>query len=126
MRCRERILELDAEKEAILSALFPSGISYDEDHVQVSPEDKMSKLFAKTASIDKKIAKAQADLIKAVNEIERRITPLAAEEKMVIWYWYVADKSPEEIAKVLHMSRATVYRRHDSAVKNLRHRETKR
>lgn len=106
-----KIKMLNEEIERLETHLFPSGIRYDKDPVQTSPEDQMSKTLALVA--DKQIerdrlADEYADAIVAASILISRLPSIDLQR--VIHAYYIGCQTWESIAEEMNYSEAWVYK----------------
>lgn len=106
----DRIEELYHEASGL------KAIVYDKDRVQVSPEQKMEKIFAQIDAETEKYAKAS---IRYQKEVRKRIDQIEAvggtfAELLILRY--IDGKRWEEIACVMHYSFRHITRLHGQAL----------
>lgn len=78
---KQMIIEEEAE-------LYPHGIRYDLDKVQVSPDEKFSKLCAKIAEYQMELGQSIAILTTKKLRAERMIRELENENEREVMRWY--------------------------------------
>ena len=90
---RREQYEIEHLKELIKSAefgLLPSGIRYDRDKVQTSPDDTMSKVLAKAVDMQRELENSIAVLQGRRIETEKLIQSLGnSNEREVLRYYYL-------------------------------------
>lgn len=119
-RIQNKIYRLQQKKAALESCLYPSGIRYDSDRVQSSPEDKTSKVCAEIRDIEKEIKnlcnkkeEAYIDIIHVLDKIEGQN---ADDERTVLYGYFVGMNSIEKISMELNLSRRSTYNRFHSGL----------
>lgn len=69
--------------------LLPSGISYDRDKVQTSPEDMTLKVFAQLDEVECKLQWVVFQIYEARTAITNRVFILPPKERQVLLLYYV-------------------------------------
>lgn len=111
-----QLMRLNAQKRALELCLLPSGIRYDKDKVQTSPEDQLSKICADIDRINIKMAQIGIEKAKKILEIEKVINELNDEEyKVVLTLCYIDHMSIQKIADKLGYSTDWVYKKRRKA-----------
>lgn len=127
-RIRKERYEIEHLRELIKSAkasLLPSGISYDRDKIQTSPDDTMSKIMARAVDMQKELENGIACLQERHIEAERMIQGLeASEEREVLRYYYLDTDNGrpltwEQVAIRMNYHMRTAQRIHDRALLNI-------
>lgn len=115
-----QIMRLTAQKRQLEMCLLPSGIRYDKDKVQTSPEDQLSKICADINRIDIKIAEIAIKKAEKILEIEKVINKLPEEEyKTVLTLCYIDHVSIQKIASMLGYSSDWVYKKRRKAIEEI-------
>lgn len=109
--------ELSLQIEDLESKLLPSGIRYDKDSVQTSPEDPMLKTLTVVADLKNMYSKklnlytaAQMDTVRLINTLEK------PEERLVLKHKYIEGMEYSEIAHKMGYSEEWVYKTRRSAI----------
>lgn len=127
-RIRKERYEIEHLRELIRSAkasLLPSGISYDRDKIQTSPDDTMSKIMAKAVDMQKELENGIASLQERHIEAEKLIQSLDnSDEREVMRYYYLDTDNGrpltwEQVAIRMNFHARTVYKVHDRAINNM-------
>lgn len=106
-----QIKRLSYEREELISCLLPSGIRYDVDRVQTSPEDMMPKVMARVDEIDRKIADLSMEKAAALIRIGKMLETLSNDfTRDVISLRFVKGLSPVKTASTLYCSEQAVYK----------------
>lgn len=113
-----RIKMLEAKRAGLMSCLLPSGIRYDLDKVQSSPEDPMSRVAAEIDAIDREIISLQQEKAGAIVEICDAIDQLTnGNEKTVLTLYWVHGHKLADIAEIINYSvRRTYYFRKQGVI----------
>lgn len=97
-------------KAQLEASLLPSGIRYDKDPVQVSPEDITGRIVAQISMVEQDITALRRRKAALVAEISRVIELLPDDlEKAVLSDHFIGCRSVPRIAEDLHYSRRSVY-----------------
>lgn len=111
-----QLMRLATQKRALEMCLLPSGIRYDKDKVQTSPEDQLSKICADIDRINCEMAHIGIKKAQRIVEIEKIIDELPEEEqKIVMTLCYIEHKSIQGIADKLGYSTDWVYKKRRKA-----------
>lgn len=110
-RISDEIWRKDLRRQELRSCLLPSGIAYDGDRVQTSPEDSMARIMAEVDELDQQIDALQRSRALEILRISRVIDRLEdPREATVLDAYYLGRRSMQEIAEHLHYSERHVYR----------------
>ena len=110
-RISDEIWRKDLRRQELRSCLLPSGITYDRDRVQTSPEDSMARIMAEVDEIDSQIDALQRARALEILRISRVIDQMDdPREVTVLDAYYLGRRSMQEIAEHLHYSERHVYR----------------
>ena len=91
--------------ETLRSCLLPSGIRYDLDRVQTSPEDQLAAIEAKCFDLEKEIRDLQHNKQRLLVSITNAIYKLADDsEQTVLLSYYIGKKKIETIAEEMPCS----------------------
>lgn len=117
--------QMDRGLERIYTFLGISGIDYDTIKVQVSISSADGKLVNALTACDKirdsyalKTSRIQQQL-NQIQEVYNQILELDQDEKNVLIALYYPRRKIFDAARILHCSKATVYRMRDMAVQDL-------
>ena len=104
-------LRLKAKHDELETCLLPSGIRYDKDKVQTSPEDPMSKVVAEIMELEKEMKLIQFRKSKRIAEIDRQISYLASDEQRTALTMRYINRIPvTEIAEAMGYAEPTIYK----------------
>lgn len=104
-------LRLKAKHDELETCLLPSGIRYDKDKVQTSPEDPMSKIVAEITELEKEMIQVQRRKFIQLEKIEQAVNSLESEEeRTALTMRYINRKSVQDIAEEMGYSEPTIYR----------------
>ena len=110
-RISDEIWRKDLRRQELRSCLLPSGITYDRDRVQTSPEDSMARIMAEVDELDSQIDALQRARALEILRISRVIDQMDdPREVTVLDAYYLGRRSMQEIAEHLHYSERHVYR----------------
>lgn len=116
-RISDEIWRKDLRRQELRSCLLPSGITYDKDPVQTSPEDSMARIMAEVDELDQQIDTLRRSMATEILRISRVIDQMDdPREATVLDAYYLGRKSMQEIADHLHYSTRHVYRLRDDGV----------
>lgn len=125
---RKERYEIEHLKELINTAkagLLPSGIRYDRDKIQTSPDDTMSKVMAKAVDMQRELENSIAELQERHIKTEQLITRLDnSDEREVLRYYYLDSNNGvpltwEQVAIRMNFAVRHVHRIHDRALVDL-------
>lgn len=112
-RIKECIQEQNARKESLLYGLLPSGIAYDKDKVQTSPDDTLSKTMAKVSEIDDYIKELDIKYQAACEHVMSLFDNIECTTyKCVMIKWYIGGQRAESIADAMGYTPDGIYRIH--------------
>lgn len=119
-RIADAIWRKDLRRQELKSCLLPSGISYDKDPVQTSPEDSMASIMAEVDELDQQIDTLRRSMAMEILRISRVIDQMDdPREATVLDAYYLGRKSMQEIAEHLHYSERHVYRLRSEGVEKM-------
>ena len=119
-RIGKKIMRLEARRNELITCMLPSGIRYDLEKVQTSPDDPMIRLAGEIDEIDRKIAQLKQEKIKATRQISDTIETLPDEdEKTVLMLHWVHREKMQDVAEKLYCSRRTVFRIYQRGINDL-------
>ena len=99
-RIADAIWRKDLRRQELRSCLLPSGIAYDGDRVQTSPEDSMARVMAEVDELDQQIDTLRRFMAMEILRISRAIDRLDdPREATVLDAFYLGRKSMQEIAE---------------------------
>ena len=110
---QKRFEELLLSKEKIFADILPSGIRYDKDVVQTSPNDPMLKYVENLEDVEKKIAQtreALKDWEILLSIKERELRESKAMQDRVYVMRYLDSISVSRISSILCYSKRQIYR----------------
>lgn len=125
---RKERYEIEHLKELINTAktgLLPSGIRYDRDKIQTSPDDTMSKVMSKAVDMQRELENSIAELQERHIRTEQLITRLDnSDEREVLRYYYLDSNNGvpltwEQVAIRMNFAVRHVHRIHDKALIDL-------
>ena len=99
--------------------LLPSGISYDRDKVQTSPEDMTLKVFAQLDEVECKLQRVVFQIYEARTAITNRVFILPAKERQVLLLYYVDCWNMRMIADRLHITERHAFRLKNNGISML-------
>lgn len=109
-RIEPRIQQTIVQYESLKSTLLPSGIRYDLDKIQTTPEDRTSIIFSKLEELATLISELQVKREQAAVDITDAILKLENhEEQAVLMGYYIGKKRVEDIADEISCSDRTAY-----------------
>lgn len=112
-----QILRLMSKKKMLESCLYPSGIRYDLDKVQGSPENQLEKLTGEIFEVERKIRELYSSKLDKAAEIEALINQVESEEfRTILMLRYIGHMSINKIAESMSYSPDWVYKKHRKAV----------
>lgn len=112
-----QILRLLSKKKMLESCLYPSGIRYDIDKVQGSPENQLEKLTGEIFEVERKIRDLYSSKLDKAAEIEALINQVESEEfRTILMLRYIGHMSINKIAESMSYSPDWVYKKHRKAV----------
>lgn len=112
-----QILRLLSKKKMLESCLYPSGIRYDLDKVQGSPENQLEKLTSEIFEVERKIRDLYSAKLDKAAEIEQLINLVESEEfRTILTLRYIGHMSINKIAESMSYSPDWVYKKHRKAV----------
>lgn len=119
-RTEAEMVKIRLRHDALQSCLLPQAIRYDSDHVQTSPEDRMSETAAEVIELEKQLRILNRKKIQQIAHISNEIAKLESDtEQMVLLGYYVGRLSGSRVAEIIHYSIPGVYKVKARAVRNL-------
>lgn len=103
-------------------ALLPSGIRYDRDKVQASPDDPMMRLAVKLDRYEAELRKHQAALLTKRTKAFRMVSRLTdSTQRQVLELYFLGGRRIRmwEVAQIIGYSEQSTYRIYKDALKNL-------
>lgn len=103
-------------------ALLPSGIRYDRDKVQASPDDPMMRLAVKLDRYEAELRKHQAALLAKRTKAFRMVSQLTdSTQRQVLELYFLGGRRIRmwEVAKIIGYSEQSTYRIYKDALRNL-------
>lgn len=106
-----RWLRLKARHDELESCLLPSGIRYDKDKVQTSPDDTISKIVAEINELEAEMSQVQRDKARRIKEITAVIHAISSdEERTALTMRFINRKPVTEIAEAMGYAEPTIYK----------------
>lgn len=119
-RLEAKIRETTLQCEALRSCLLPSGIRYDLDRVQTSPDDQMSAIEAKVIDMEQDIRNLQANKAQAIVDISKAINKLEDDsERIVLLGYYIDKKTIRDVSQMINYTVRGTYHVKRRAVSHL-------
>lgn len=119
------IIHLRSMIKSAETSLLPSGIRYDKDKVQTSPDDMMSRILSKAMDMQKELEKSLEDLQTRQLDAEIKIQKLKnSDEREVMRYYYMDTENGkpltwEHVSVKMGYDSRHVRRLHGRALANL-------
>ena len=115
-----RIKQIESRIRALEFSLLPSGIRYDQDKVQTSPEDQTSKVVTQIDRLERQADEMRQKIPQQVDAIREACVKLESEEeRTVIMMYYIGGFHMDEIAEAINYSLKSAYRIRKSALEHL-------
>lgn len=106
-----KVRQLESRIRALEYSLLLSRIRYDQDKVQTSPDDQMSKVAARIDEIERQIKSLKMQVPRQVEAIREVCGQLESEEeRTVIVMYYIGGFHMDEIAEAVGYSMRAAYR----------------
>ena len=112
-------LKLRRHIEELRYSLLPSGIRYDKDKVQTSPEDSTLNTFAQLDEIEGELRQIVVKLYSARVAITNKALILPPKERQVILRYYVDCWTIARVSDELKVTDRHVFRLRENAVSML-------
>lgn len=114
------IWRLTLQHDELQSCLLPSGIRYDTDVVQTSPEDKLSTIAGAVIELEGRIQQLKHQKARLIMEVTAAIDQLPDDkESAVLTAYYVKRMTMEGVAEAIGNSTQHAYRIRKRAVSHL-------
>lgn len=121
------MVKLRLKHDALQSCLLPQAIRYDGDHVQTSPEDRMSETAAEVVDLEQQIWILNHKRLQQISDISFAIAKLDSDvEQMVLLGFYVGRLPVVKVAEIVHYTERGVYKVKARAVRHLAEKCTER
>ena len=115
-----KLIGLKAQIEELRSHLLPSGIAYDKESVQSSPDDKIAKVVMEIEELQEEYSALQLKQADAIKETREFINKLSDPKQIVIMELsYIAHLNHKEIADEIKYSREWVTSKYHEAIEIL-------
>ena len=115
-----RIKQIESRIRALEFSLLPSGVRYDQDKVQTSPEDQTSKVVTRIDQLERQAEEMRRKIPKQVDTIREVCGKLESEEeRTVIVMYYIGGFHMGEIAEAMNYVLSTVYKLRKQGQHNL-------
>ena len=104
-------LRLKAKHDELESCLLPSGIRYNKDKIQSSPEDQISRIVARINELEHKMNAVQLAKSKRIEEIDKAISAIKSEEERTALTMRFINRLPVSyIAEQMGYAEPTIYK----------------
>lgn len=123
-RIQSVIIGLKSEREGLQLSMLPEAIRYDRDRVMTSPNDSMTEYAVKLDDIDRRLADLQESYLRA-HECVVAITDKlidqddGLEQATAIKLRFLSGMSFSDIARTMHVSDSTMFRRYRKGLSRL-------
>lgn len=116
-----RIKQIESRIHALEFGLLPSGIRYDQDKVQTSPEDQTSKVVTRIDQLERQAEEMRRKIPKQVDTIREVCGKLESEEErtVIVIYYNIGGFHMDEIAEAMNYVLSTVYKLRKQGQHNL-------
>ena len=114
------IKRLEMQRESLLTCLLPKAIAYDDDRVQMSPEDKMTAVMVKVESLSRRIGalyERKADLVLEISEAIDKLGD--GYDAIVLDSYYIGEMPMEKIADMIGYGIRRTYQFREAGVRKL-------
>lgn len=119
-RTEAEMVKLRLKHDALQSCLLPQAIRYDGDHVQTSPEDRMSEAAAEVVELEKQLRILNHKKLQQISDVSFAIAKLDSDvEQMVLLGFYVGHLPVVKVAEIVHYTERGVYKVKARAVRHL-------
>ena len=120
------IIVMYERSEYLRSTLYGRAIQYDRDRVQTSPADLMSERLSEVCDHDARICKRQKKLDRRKDIMREQLNRLDDPDQariLDLYYLTISDRgnlySWSDVARIVGISRRTIFRKAADAEKNL-------
>jgi DNA-directed RNA polymerase specialized sigma24 family protein len=104
-------LRLKAKHDELETCLLPSGIRYDRDKIQTTPDDQMSKLVSEIVELEKEMARVQVCKSNQITKIEEAVNSLeSVEQRTALTMRYINRIPVTKIADEMGYAEPTIYK----------------
>lgn len=104
-------LRLKAKHDELETCLLPSGIRYDRDKIQTTPDDQMSKLVSEIMELEKEMARVQVCKSNQITKIEEAVNSLeSVEQRTALTMRYINRIPVTRIADEMGYAEPTIYK----------------
>lgn len=100
-------------------SLLPSCITYDKDKVMTSPADKMLETYSQIDKLERDLHSLLTDIFETRVDILSLLWVLPAKEKAVLRMFYINNKTIQDIAEYLNVTRRHVFRLKNNGINML-------
>lgn len=125
-RIQSVLIGLQSEREGLQLSMLPEAIRYDRDKVMTSPSDPMTEYAARLDEIDRKLADLQESYLRAQDYVVAITDKLieqnekdGPEQAMAIKLRFLSGMSFSDIARAMHVSDSTMFRRYRQGLSRL-------
>ena len=105
--------------EDLRLSLLPSGITYDKEKVQTSPEDTVMETFARLDEIEGELKRIVTKLYEARVAITNRAYILPPKERQIILRYYVDCWTVSQVSDELQITERHAFRLKENAISML-------
>lgn len=107
-------------RDELKASLLPVAITYDGDRVQTTPDDRMSRIMAEVADLDRQIEELRRVRAQSIMTIGKTIDKLEDKtEAAVLEAYYVAGMSVPKIAEHINYSPSHTYAIRRRGIQNI-------
>lgn len=123
-RIRSVIIGLKSERKGLQLSMLPEAIRYDRDRVMTSPNDPMTEYAVKLDDIDRRLADLQESYLRAYECVVAITDKLidqddGLEQATAIKLRFLSGMSFSDIARTMHVSDSTMFRRYRKGLSRL-------
>lgn len=115
-RKEKRLLE---KIEGLRLGLLPSGITYDRDKVQTSPDDTMTKVMSEIDEVERELMEVGAEMVESQIHIGRITDMLPPKERYVLRQYYLNGHSAQAISEAMNITRRHFFRLKNNGISML-------
>ena len=125
-RIQSVLIGLQSERKGLQLSMLPEAIRYDRDKVMTSPSDPMTEYAARLDEIDRKLADLQESYLRAQDYVVAITDKLieqnekdGPEQAKAIKLRFLSGMSFSDIARAMHVSDSTMFRRYRQGLSRL-------
>lgn len=116
---RKQEIKLREHIDDLMTRLLPSGIRYDKEKVQTSPDDKMLEIFADLDDAERELEYTLRKICEARVAITAKTYILPVKERQVLLRYYVDIWSIRKISNELKVTERHAYRLRNNGISML-------